>query len=365
MRPTPAIAIVLLAAAGFVRGANPAAPQPLTAQIRLEKVKLRPTVLLMGRTADGRMVCRDLKPPGTVWRLKPAEVSRIRFDFKYDRALVAKLRRSGRWTQAAMVMGKAVIPALPSLDIPHNNGIGLAMRTGNYLTRGGDLKSGFSLAPAARKAGAAEFKYALAIFQKVAAAEWSERAAEAQMRACMCLVFLGRTEEAEETFEAIAEPEVDGDEYGVYQLARAYCWAAKAKAREAADEKRAAEWRLAVEAAVHSSDFASKDINTFPSALLLTAQCYEELGDWYRARDVYYGLAKLFARTPWGVVARRGLRRILDDGKTAKDEAVASRDVFFGIDEDLNAESRKLLGIDENGNPVVPPKDPKPADKKN
>ena len=345
-----AVVAVLLAAAACAQApAQAPAARPLTARIRLDKLKESPVVLLRGREPDGRLICQTVEPPQTTMRVKPADVSSIRFRIQYDEETFASLRRAGRWTEAAMVLGTACVPTLPYLDAAPNNGVGLAMRMAQCLLRGGDIRTGFAPDPAARKAGEAEFRHALLVFEKIAAAEWSERAPEARLRASACLVFLGRLEEAAAILEEVGEPEVDADEYGAFQLALAYLAAARG------------EWEEALEAAVHCSDFASKDIDSFPSALLLAAQCYEKLGQPHRARDVYYELGRLFGQTPWGENACRSLRRILDSGETAGDEKASAQDLFFAADDDVNAEARKLLGIDENGNPI--PK-PEPADKK-
>lgn len=326
---------------------------PVPVEIQLAKSKTKLKLVFLGRDRDGNVICRQPTAEKTTTVLRPDAIARIRFPFTYDQQLVTKLRRAGRWTDAATILAKTVYPTLPYLDVAPNNGVTLALRAGNYLMRAGDIKTAFAPTPEGRAAAAVEFNAALQLLRAVARAEWSERSAEAEMQACICLVFLGQVAEAGEVFGEIAEPDVDGDEYGVYQLARAYHAAAKG------------DWQDAIEAAVHSSDFATKEIDTFPTALLLAGQCYEELEEWYRARDVYYEVAKLFADTPWGAVARDRLKGILDQGSTAQDEAVAARSVFFGIEEDINTKARDLLGLDEQGKPKDQQKTgaeaPKPA----
>jgi tetratricopeptide (TPR) repeat protein len=345
-----AFATLLLLAIGTAWAADQKlAFHPIAVDVRMAKAKNKVSLIFLGRNADGHVICCQPRNRKATTVLRPESISRIRFAFVYDERQVALLRRQGRWTEAATLMAKAVAPALPYLDVARNNGVSLAMRTGNYLMRGGDIKVRFAATPEERQAAQVEFNAALQILRAAARAEWSSRSAEAQLRAGMCLVFLNQLDAAGKLFEEVAEPDVDVDEYGVYQLARAYYLAAKG------------EWQEAIEAAVHSSDFETKDIDTFPAALLLAGHCYEKLDEWYRARDVYYEVARLFGRTPWGVVAKERLRRILDQGLTAKDESVAAKNVFFGLEEDINAKARDLLGLDENGKPKGEAK--KPADK--
>jgi tetratricopeptide (TPR) repeat protein len=335
----------VLALLCLVAGIGRAADQrPIPAEVRLTKAKTKLKLIFVGRNPDGNVVCRQPTARKTTTVLRPESISRIRFALAYNERQVALLRRQGKWTEAATVMAKAIAPALPYLDVARNNGVSVAMRTANYLMRGGNIKVRFAATPAERKAASVEFNAALQILRAVARAEWSSRSAEAQLRAGMCLVFLNRLDEAARLFEEVTEPDVDADEYGAYQLARAYYLAAKG------------EWQEAIEAAVHSSDFETKDIDTFPSALLLAGHAYEELGEWYRARDVYYEVAKLFGRTPWGVVARERLRRILDEKRTAEDESVAAKVVFFGLEEDINAKARDLLGLNQNDETKGDPK---------
>lgn len=322
---------------------------PVLAELQLAKSKTKVKLVLVGRDRDGNVICHQPMSEKTTTVLRPDAIARIRFALPYDQQAVTKLRRAGRWTEAATILAKTVYPAMPYLDVAPNNGATLALRAGSYLMRAGDIKTGFAATPEGRTAATVETNAAMQLLRSAARAEWSERSDEAQMLTCMCLVFLGKTEEAEAVFDEITEPDVDDDEYGVYQLARAYYAAAKG------------EWQEAIEAAVASSDFETKEIETFPAALLLTGHCYEELGEWYRARDVYYEVGKLFANTPWGTVARDRLKRLIDEGKTAQDESVASRNVFFGTEEDINAKARELLGLAEPGQPTTGAEAPKPA----
>ena len=65
--------------------------------------------------------------------------------------------------------------------------------------------------------------------------------------------------------------------------------------------------------------------------------------DAYRARDVYYELARLFPGTEWQDLATARLRHIMAAGTTTEKEETSIANVFFGLDEDMNAKARELL----------------------
>ena len=63
----------------------------------------------------------------------------------------------------------------------------------------------------------------------------------------------------------------------------------------------------------------------------------------YRARDVYYEVAKLFPDTEWAKSAREHLQFIMDKGLTKDKEKSDIEIVFFGLNEDVNAKATALL----------------------
>ena len=99
----------------------------------------------------------------------------------------------------------------------------------------------------------------------------------------------------------------------------------------------------AMDAAVKSLCFENKDVETFPDALMLSADCYEQLGNFYRARDVYFEVAKLFPGTDWAEDAITRLEAVMASGKTSKKEASTAESTFFGLEEDMNALAEALI----------------------
>jgi len=77
-------------------------------------------------------------------------------------------------------------------------------------------------------------------------------------------------------------------------------------------------------------------VETFPDALLLSARCDEELLEPYRARDIYYEVAKLFPRTDWAAVAVERLHGLMNQGLTREKEKSPIENVFFKTGDDIN-----------------------------
>ena len=76
---------------------------------------------------------------------------------------------------------------------------------------------------------------------------------------------------------------------------------------------------------------------------MLSADCYEQLGNFYRARDVYFEVAKLFPGTDWAEDAITRLEAVMASGKTSKKEASTAESTFFGLEEDMNALAEALI----------------------
>ena len=127
------------------------------------------------------------------------------------------------------------------------------------------------------------------------------------------------------------EPTPGDDSYGHY-------WLLKGELADIAGDV-----TNAMDAAVKSLCFENKDVETFPDALMLSASCYERLDNAYRARDVYFEVAKLFPGTDWAEDALVRLEAILGSGKTAKKEAATAESTFFGLEEDMNALAEALV----------------------
>jgi hypothetical protein len=98
-----------------------------------------------------------------------------------------------------------------------------------------------------------------------------------------------------------------------------------------------------MDAAVKSLCFENKDVDTFPDALLISARCYEEMQEWYRARDVYYEVGRLFPKTDWADAAVSRLDFIMKKELTKDKEKLPIENVFFRFHEDMNKLALELL----------------------
>jgi tetratricopeptide (TPR) repeat protein len=169
------------------------------------------------------------------------------------------------------------------------------------------------------------------------AKDWSPEGRVAVVKFCQCLLARGKTKTAAYHLDEFPEP-VPGDAaYGPF-------WLVKGLLAETKEE-----WREALRCGILSVDFDNKNGESFPEALLLCARAYEELEEWYRARDIYFEVAQLFQNTEWGDDAANRLRAILDSGRTAEREAdQAIENAFFGVSEDINKLARDFLNRKES-----------------
>ena len=71
-------------------------------------------------------------------------------------------------------------------------------------------------------------------------------------------------------------------------------------------------------------------------ALLVSAQCYEEMQEWHRARDVYYEVARIFPATDYAAMSIKRLRFIMKKELSMGKEKVPIEYIFFRYKEDMN-----------------------------
>jgi len=326
---TALCASAALAAPETAAPAAPPKPQGVEARLRIGDRPLQ-KVVLVGRK-DGKVVYHFAESAQVVSAVTPGDITSIRLGLAIDKAAIAKARRAGDFATAAGLLGGAVAPALPFLDIKDNNALPYVLRAGVYFLVAAEQKVGCHFEPQERAIAEKEYLYAYALVKAAMVAEWSEHADEARMLAVVSLVGLRRTPEAAELLGSLSEPD-DGDNLcGLYSLARAEVLNAQDRLEEA------------LEAAIRGLTFEDKDLGTFPTSLLLAAHCYARRDDWYRARDVYYEVAQLFPGTHWEAAARRALTALMEAGRTKAPETAAAQTVFFGLDEDVNAKVLALL----------------------
>lgn len=289
---------------------------------------------LVGRTQTHLALAPDAE--GRTERIEIATLRAALFDISYDRFAVGQARFENKWSQAVKLQQSAYRATYPYLDIPNNNAVEGVFDLANDMWRAARYTERRIAADSDRELMTRQSEAALDLFQKCAAAEWSAVGLLAQMKAYRCQIALGRGRQAWLRMSSSEEPIVGDAAYGHY-------WIAQAELHLATNG-----FQQAMDAAVRSLAFETKDIECFPDALAVTARCYEELGEPYRARDVHFEIAKLFPGTDWMENAAARLAAIRAAGLVDVDETASVESVFFATDEDMNKLVDEFLEPREN-----------------
>jgi tetratricopeptide (TPR) repeat protein len=266
-------------------------------------------------------------PPGVTASFNPSVVERADFAFTLDLPAVHEAMRRRQWLPAAQRLMAAVQPALPYLDLPDNNVFDPALLAGRCLLRAAGAQAA---AGEAGDAGAAEtarqlYGRAHEVLRQVSAAGWNTEAEPAGILGILGLVEASRLDDAANALQRAREPDIGDRAYGMY-------WYATARLRHAQGQP-----AEALEAALRSMLYETKDIESFPGAMLQAAIGYEDINEFHRARDLYFETARLFRGTPWGIAAHRRLEGLMKQGRADADEPADIAGVFFGSVEDMNA----------------------------
>ena len=314
-------------------GAGPAirAMSPIKAVVRANGRERLITLVGRGEEDKTRIAFTDPQAPGQRKILDAAIVEAVRFDLAIDQAKLAQARFKRDWMAVARELLGPLKPAIPYLDLVENNAAELVLEVGDVLMR--SAEKGLRMATMPEEAAAAKNRYeaAYTILKEARAAEWSSVSAIAWLKSLRCLVMLDKPKTARHYFKDIAQPFPGDRAMGLYWLVNAEL------------EIERGDFRTAMDAAVRSLAFENKDVDTFPDALLISSQCYEELQEWHRARDVYYEVARIFPHTDWADVATRRLAFIMEKELTVDQEQSPIENVFFGLAEDMNEVVRKFL----------------------
>ncbi len=286
---------------------------------------------LLGRDGDV-LLAQEIRKGRGLTRIHKSRVTRCEFLLNYERSDVATALRSHDWAAAVRILSPAVRLVLPYIDIKNNTGLELAMDLGLYMVSSADREmSRISADSADRERAFKQYDAAYNLFSQVGKAEWSPFGQVARLKACRALLAQGKVDQAVEMFEALDSPFPSDEAYGHYCLVQAELLQHQKKMDEA------------LNAVVKSVVFANKDVETFPSSLLFSADCYAGLGQYHRARDIYYEVAVLFVGTDWETAALTGLAAIIDGKKTAENEKTLLENVFFNTEEDMNKLASDLL----------------------
>ena len=268
--------------------------------------------------------------PGAMTSISMALIKEIKFIYSYDDYAVFKAVEKHQWSKAGTILFQTVTPFLPFLGIPGNNLSSVALDAGMYLQKAGAREQRLAKGRLSPKASN-YYKKALYVLDAAGKSEWFLRSKIAKQRAIQCLIQLRRMEEARDRMESALVPEVGDIDIGLYWLTRAGYYYVQKQIPEALD------------AANQSILFKTKDIETFPDALLLSARCYEHLEDFHRARDVYFEVARLFIGTEWGEIAAKKLTKVMAQEEVRIPEIPNIAKIFFNVDEDMNELVNDLL----------------------
>ncbi len=288
-------------------------------------------------------------PAGTLSALRLDMIRSAYFPFELEEYAIFEATIQRRWETAANLMVQTLEPTLPFLMLPENNAVEPVLDAGLYLMRAAAAATRGTqgnLTPAA----VSLYERALRLFSHASKAEWSAAREQALLRAAMCQAACRRFDQAEKLLTAARLPDPGDGDYGLYHLGRASLLFAQGRALDAAN------------AVALSIAFENKDIRVFPDALLLSARAHEEIMDYYRARDIYYEVARLFGATEWGEIALERLADIMENGLTEEKEKANIAKVFFGSAEDLNAVVRDFLN--KRKPPTRPPSEEESTDQK-
>jgi tetratricopeptide (TPR) repeat protein len=338
-----ALALVCAAAASEAfaqaapRAAAAASPAPEAVfstpplKVRIWRDKENLEVTLVGRTEDDIVVAGGV-PNAPGGRIACAAILRAQFELEYDRYEVAKAVRLNDWPAAVRLLLPVVKPVLPYLAMPENNAAELALELGTYMMRAAARTARTAGEDATRRDLAQkQYEAAYEILKDCARAQWSSVGQVGVLKGCRCLLAMNKVKTAQFHVNQMTEPMPGDAAFGHYWLIRGEL------------EFRAGRHREAMDAVLKSVCFENKDVETFPDALLLSARCYEELLDPYRARDVYYEVARLFPRTDWSAAALERLKLIMANGLTREKEKSAIENVFFKTSDDMNKLVEQLL----------------------
>lgn len=268
---------------------------------------------------------------GQIHTLKLEQIDEVVFDLGLDSAAVFDALRKRDWDTAVRELLPAVKPALPYLDLPENNAVERALELGDTIMRSAEKKRRTADSEEEQTTVRKKYEAAYTVLSYASKAFWTSDGTLAALKAVQCLLELDKPRTARRHIEDIEEPMVGDAAYGLYWLTRADIEFGRRR------------FRSAMEGAVKSLCFETKDVDTFPDALLLSARCYEELQQWHRARDVYYEVARIFPRTDWADAAVDRLAFIMDRGLTSEPEETPIENVFFAFQEDMNKAATELL----------------------
>lgn len=291
-------------------------------------------VTFLGRQ-ENMILMQGTQPGAIAVQIDKAQIVRCEFEFEYDQLAVAMALQKSDWASAVRAMTPFVRPAVPYLDIPDNNGFDLSMDLAMYMVNSAARELRAASDSNTVNRAYRQYEAAYSIFKNAGRADWTPYGRVAVLKGCRALLKQNKLEQAITDYETVDEPDAEDVSYGNYWLVRAEILYSQGKTREA------------LEAACKSVVLANKDVETFPDALMLTAACYQKLGRFHRARDIFYEVAVIFTGTDWSTDALAELTKIMAAKQTLEKEKAPLENVFFNVTEDMNKLAEELINLKE------------------
>lgn len=306
-----------------VRAAKPVRDKVQGVTARVETDKESKVLVLVKREGETLFYAPPNMAEGVLATLPINVLRDIEFKIEYDELAVYQAARQRNYLAAARPILQQVKPLLPFVDIIENNAAVPALEASRYLIQAARAFLADDK-PESAETASKLYDAAREVLLRLADADWYSGTRIAEYLAIQCLIDQGKFALAEDELEHADDPGFEDDATGLYWLT----WANLHFAQQ--------EIRSALDAAVRSAVFDSKNITTFPDALLIQAKCHEEYLDFHRARDVYFEVARLFINTEWGEEAYRRLDYVMASGLTKEGEDANIAKVFFDREEDMD-----------------------------
>lgn len=287
-------------------------------------------VTFLGRQ-ENMILMQGIQPGAIAIQIDKAQIIRCEFELEYDRLAAATACQNSDWASAVRIMTPVIRSAVPYLDIPDNNGFDVSMDLAMYMVNSAAREMRVAADSNTVARANRQYEAAYSIFKNAGRAEWTPYGHVALLKGCRALIKQGKIEQAIADYETVDEPDTEDVSYGNYWLVRGEIHYSKGKLREA------------LEAACKSVVLANKDVETFPDALMLSAVCYQKLGRYHRARDIYYEVAVIFTGTDWSTDALTELTKIMAAKQTVEKEKAPLENVFFNVTEDINKLAEELI----------------------
>jgi len=329
-----ALCLPLVPALAQQAGANPMqglkTTKPLEARLWSSDSRDR-DVALIGIGKDKLAYANRDKPAVVQGVIALDSVQRAQFELEIDYAELAKAEGRRDWVGVYRVLNAALAPAMPYLTLPDNNAADRVMQMAGAMMRIAARGEREGISDEDRERVAKQYEAAYGVFKQLAEVNWSPIGTLSVIKGSQCLLKIGKPKTAQYYLDEMPEPMPGDVSYGSYWLTQGQLAILRGEIRKA------------LEYSILSVAFEDKDIESFPDALMLSANCYEQQEEWYRARDIYFEVASLFPNTDWADDAAGRLDTILKSGKTVDAEESVIENVFFAVNEDINDLGRKLL----------------------